>query len=209
MNKTQFFSQKTNTFYQILPTKTIPVLRINGVPMHRFATLDPLTDTLCKIRSARPFGRVLDICTGLGYTAIQSARRQEVKEVITIEMDSEVIELCKLNEASVELFNNPKIKIINKDATEAILDFKDKEFDCIIHDPPTFKMAPALYHADFYKHLYRILKHNGRLWHYAPEPGKLKGTSAKFVGGIIKRLKETGFRELKHDQESCGIVCKK
>lgn len=209
--KIQFFSEKTGKFYQLVPTKTIPALRINAVPMHRFVHVDPLEDAKLKIEAAKPFGKVLDICTGLGYTAIEAARQKDVKSVTTIEKDFEVLNMADMNHASEELFKNKKIKIVQGDATEIIKDFERENFDTIIHDPPTFVMAPELYHIDFYKELYRVLKKGKTIWHYAPEPGKAgsKGKNVRFVEGIIKRLDEAGFRELKHDKKSCGIIGKK
>lgn len=209
--KIQFFSEKTGKLYQLVPTKTIPALKINAVPMHRFVHIDPLEDARLKIEAAKPFGKVLDICTGLGYTAIQASKQVDVKEVITIEKDFEVLNMADMNPASRELFDNRKIKLIQGDATEAIRDFEKDSFDSIIHDPPTFVMAPELYHRDFYKELYRVLRKGCTLWHYAPEPGKSgsRGKNVKFLEGIIKRLGEAGFSGISHDRISCGIIGKK
>ncbi len=209
--KIQYFSEKTRNFYQLLPTKTIPVLRINGVPMHRFATVDPLTDTRSKIAALKPFGRVLDTCLGLGYTAISSAQRREVREVIVMEKDPEIIHLCSLNEASAELFTSPKIKILEGPAEELITKQGHSTFDCILHDPPTFTIAPPLYGRAFYHELYRVLRKGGRIWHYAPEPGKAKSSNegAKLTQKIMYGLKDTGFRSIKQDKASCGIIAYK
>ncbi len=210
-NKIQFFSKKTGNFYQLYPTKTIPVLRINGVPMHRYIKIDPLTDTKTKIGASKPYGKVLDICTGLGYTAVYSAKLENVKEVITLEKDPEVLKIAKMNEASKDLFKNSKIKIVNKDVVEKIKKFDSHSFDCIIHDPPTFVMSPDLYTLNFYKELFRVLKKDGRLWHYAPEPGKAKSEKKgeDFVERIILRLRQVGFRRIKRDKDSCGVVAYK
>ena len=50
--KTQFFSEGTGKFYQLLPTRTVPALRINAVPMHRFAKIDPKEHTARIIEAA-------------------------------------------------------------------------------------------------------------------------------------------------------------
>ncbi len=207
--KIQFFSKKTNNFYQLFPTKTIPTLRINGVPMHRYIKIDPQTDTESKINALNPIGKVLDTCTGLGYTAIYSARSPKVTSVITFEKDSEVLKITKMNESSEELFTNEKIKTINKDVSLAIKDLEDSSFDCIMHDPPTFTISPDLYQLKFYKELYRVLKPQGNLWHYTPKPGKTKGKSDNFISNIIKKLKEAGFRSIIQDKNSSGIIAKK
>ena len=211
LQKIQFFSKKTNNFYQLFPTKTIPTLRINGVPMHRYIKIDPLVDTKSKIAALKPNGTVLDTCTGLGYTSIYSAKSPEVNEVITFERDPEVLKITKMNESSNDLFTDKKIKIINKDVSLGIKELDDSTFDCIMHDPPTFTISPVLYELKFYKELYRVLKNNGRLWHYAPTPGKAKSQSKanNFVLVIINKLKEAGFKKIFHDEKSSGIIARK
>jgi len=206
MEKVQFFSERTGNFYQLIPTRTIPVLKINGVPMHRYFRIDPLMDTQLKITAVKPRGNVLDVCTGLGYTAIYSAKKEYVEEVFTIEKDSEVLKIARMHEASKELFENPKIKIINKNACLVVRDFDEESFDCIIHDPPTFVISPELYHVEFYEELYRVLKKNGVLWHYAPEPGKMKSRGDDFVLKLILNLNKTGFKKLRKDVKSSGIL---
>ncbi len=207
MKKIQFFSKKTNNFYQLFPTKTAPVLKINGVPMHRHTKVDPLTDAKLKIIALNPKGRVLDICTGLGYSAIYSARLRDVEEVVTLEKDEEVLNIARMNQDSNELFNNDKIKIINKDAMDAVLQFENQSFDYIIHDPPTFVISPQLYTLEFYKEIYRILKKRGKLVHYAPSPGKAKNKNLakNFIRRIILNLKKAGFSRIRYYEDYCLI----
>ncbi len=208
MEKTNFFSKETNRLYQLYPTKTIPALKISAVPMHRYTHTDPLTDAILKVRTVKPFGIVLDICTGLGYSAIQIAKLDKVEKVITIENDVNVLEVAKLNPASKELFDNPKIKIINEDASEEIKDFPDNHFDSILHDPPTFSLASELYNVNFYRQLFRVLKKNCKLWHYCAEPGKRTGKKP-LKDRIIRDLKLAGFRNIVYDEKSAGIICQK
>ncbi|MEM4182151.1 MAG: methyltransferase [Candidatus Pacearchaeota archaeon] len=206
MKKIQFFSEKTNKFYQLLPTKTIPTLRISGVPMHRFAKIDPLEDTLRKIKSANPHGIVLDSCCGLGYTAIYSARKEDVKLVYSFEIDENVLRIARLNEYSKELFENKKIILKKGDVSKEVKNFSSEFFDVIIHDPPTFKMAPELYSEDFYKKLKKVLKVCGRLWHYCPNPGKMKANN--FKDNLKKKLRKY-FKFVSYDENSMGFVCQK
>ncbi len=206
--KIQFYSEKTRKFYQLFPTKTISTLKISGVPMHRFATIDPLTDTQLKIKAAKPKGIVLDSCGGLGYTAIYSARLNEVEKVFCFEKDKNVIDIAKKNQASKELFENKKIILENKDISKAIKKFKDNFFDGVIHDPPTFKMSPELYSEDFYKDIHKVLKNNGILWHYCPNPGKLRGKDENFKNSIKKKLIASGFKVI-YDEISLGFICRK
>lgn len=209
--KTQFFSELTGNFYQLLPTQSVPALRINGVPMHRFAKVGPKEHTKRIIGAASPRGRVLDICTGLGYTAIAAARTGRVKEVSTIEKDSEVLRIAGMNEASTELFRNKKIRIVAGDAAEKIREFAPDTFDCVIHDPPTFVMTPQLYTAKFYKEILRVMKKGGVLWHYAAEPGKAgrKKNPEKLALRIMNGLKDAGFSEIMLDRDSAGVVASK
>ncbi len=209
VKKIQFFSQETNRLYQLFPTKTAPTLKISGVPMHRHTHIDPLEDTRTKVAALKPRGKVLDTCTGLGYTAIYSAKLTEVEKVITIEKDANVAEIAKMNEFSNELFINSKIDRRLADSAEEIKTFKNEEFDSIIHDPPTFKISPELYNKRFYVQIYRVLKHGGKIWHYCPAPGKLKGEETKLRMKIINGLRNTGFTNIKYDSASSGITAEK
>jgi hypothetical protein len=177
--------------------------------MHKFAKLDPLEDAKRKINVLKPHGRVLDTCMGLGYTAIYSAKLREVRQVTTIEKDPEVIKICRLNQASSNLFSDSKIKIIEGDASEIIAGFEKDFFDCIIHDPPTYVVAPELYSKNFYSELFRVLKFGGRLWHYAAMPGKASGKSSSLPNKIISGLESVGFVGIEHDLYSDGIICSK
>ncbi len=208
VEKIQFFSSETNRFYQLFPTKTAPTLKISGVPMHRHTHVDPLTDTELKIKALKPHGLVLDTCTGLGYTAIYSAREPKVTKVITVEKDENVLKIAGMNEFSNDLFSNPKIEIVQANVFEKIKEFPSKHFDSIIHDPPTFIMATELYSLKFYAELYRVLKPKSKLWHYCPEPGKLSGK--KPLRDKVKRnLEETGFRKVVFDVQSFGLLAEK
>jgi predicted methyltransferase len=139
----------------------------------------------------------LDICTGLGYTAILAARKKSVKKVVTIEKDENVLKIARQNEFSKELFENPKIELIVGDAFEEIK----------IHDPPRISLAPELYSLKFYSQLFRVLKKGGKLFHYVGRPGKLSGKN--FMKGIVKRLLLSGFKKVVKVKEAMGIVAKK
>ena len=205
--KIQFFSEETQRLYQLYGNP--PTLKISGVPMHRHVRMTPLQDTETKIRAAEPKGKVLDTCTGLGYTAIYSARKPEATEVMTFERDQNVLEIGKLNEYSKELFQNSKIKVIDGDILLEIIELPNNHFDTIIHDPPTFVISPDLYNIKFHQQLFRVLKKGGKLWHYCPEPGKLSKNGSKLKERVIKYLKEAGFLNVKYDPDSSGIVAEK
>ena len=205
--KIQFFSEDTQRLYQLYGDP--PTLKISGVPMHRHIKMNPLQDTETKIKAADPKGDVLDTCGGLGYTAIYEARKKEVKKVMVFERDINVIEIAKLNPYSKELFENEKIGLVNKDILDEMDHLSTGSFDTIVHDPPTFVISPDLYTLKFHYKLFRILKKGGRLWHYAPEPGKLSKNGSKLRERIIKQLKFVGFSKVEYDPSSSGVIAEK
>ncbi|MBD3190807.1 MAG: methyltransferase [Candidatus Heimdallarchaeota archaeon] len=80
---------------------------------------------------------VLDICTGLGYTAIEAYRK--AAQVTTIELDPNVIEIVKWNPYSQDLFNGiaeGEIQLIFGDVAKVIKTLELDSFDIIIHEPP-------------------------------------------------------------------------
>ncbi|MEM5777564.1 MAG: MnmC family methyltransferase [Candidatus Aenigmatarchaeota archaeon] len=201
----QFFDKKTNKFYKLIETSTWPTVIISGIRMHRTDEIDPKLDTIFKIKSlGKIYGRILDTCTGLGYTAISSARQRDVKQVLTIEKDKNMIFLAKQNPFSKELFDNEKIILVLQDATIALKTIKDNFFNFIIHDPPRFSLAPELYTQDFYNELYRVLKRKGRLYHYTGKPGSKQGKNIS--KNISKKLKLAGFKFVKKVEKADGLV---
>jgi len=206
MEKIQFFSAETNRLYQLAGDP--PTLKISGVPMHRHIRMNPLQDTQTKIDALKPKGIVLDTCMGLGYTSIFSARLQAVQKVMVFEKDHNVVEIAQLNPYSKEFFENPKIGLVEGDVFEKVKELPTRHFDSIIHDPPTFSLATELYSQKFHQELFRVLKEKCRLWHYCPEPGKLKGQN-QLKDKITKNLKAVGFRNVYYDQKSSGIIAEK
>jgi predicted methyltransferase len=174
--------------------------------MHRIKGIDPHRDTLLKIRTIAPMtGCVLDTCTGLGYTAIEAARTAEA--VTTVELDPTVLEVAGLNPWSRELFDHPKIRQVVGDSFDEIQEFEDAAFSRVLHDPPMFPLAGELYSAEFYRHLYRILRHKGRLFHYI---GDLESRSGRNMArGVVRRLQEAGFRRVVRRPRAFGLVAYK
>lgn len=206
IHKVQFFSEAFNRFYSLMPTTGAPTMLLAGFPMHRIKDTDPHQDTLSKIKAIAPItGRVLDTTTGLGYTAITAA--QTAHELITIELDPTVLEVCRLNPWSQELFTNPKITQMIGDTYDVVEEFKDASFARIIHDPPTFSLAGDLYSQAFYRQLYRLLQRNGRLFHYIGDlQSKSSGNVAK---GAVRRLQSAGFRRVVPRPQAFGVVAYK
>ena len=206
LQKIQTFSTLTDRFCSLLPTRLAPTLLIAGFPMHRIKDTDPHRDTVSKVAALRPVvGRVLDTSMGLGYTAIEASRTAQ--HVITIELDPAVVEIARLNPWSQELFDNPKITCITGDCREVIEDFPTGTFSRLLHDPPNFSLAGELYSGAFYRELFRVLSRSGRLFHYI---GDLQSNgSRRIIPGVVRRLKEAGFRQVHPRPEAFGLVAEK
>lgn len=186
-----FFNDNRYYKLKLVEENTAPTLEISGIHMHRISGITPWQDTLIKIRLAkiRPGCKVLDVCTGLGYTAIASILKGANK-VISIEKDPNVLRIAQYNPWSWELANE-KITILLSDATKVIKYFDDNEFDRIIHDPPHIALAGELYSLGFYEELYRVLKRGGILFHYTGRPGHTRGLDV--AKGVAQRLTKVGF----------------
>ena len=206
IEKIHFFSEYLNRYYSLMPTQSAPTMLISGIPMHRIKGTNPHRDTLSKIKAIAPLaGQVLDTTMGLGYTAVEAAKTAE--HVTTIELDPTVVEICRLNPWSQGLFDNPRITRIIGDACDEVEQFDEASFSRIIHDPPTFSLAGDLYSADFYRRLYRVLKHRGRLFHYIGDPQSKSGSTT--TRGVVRRLHEAGFGRVIMCPEAFGVVAYK
>ena len=196
------FSEQSNYYYKLLPTTDWPTITFSSTPMHRHTRMSPKQSAQQMVDEISPVqGTVLDTCCGLGYTAILAAKK--AKHIYTFEIDPTVQEIAQFNPYSEELYNNNKITLTMEDVFEAITKFPNQHFDRILHDPPTFKYAENLYDQSFHKELYRVLKKGGILYHYCPNPKKLKGTM--FHPRIVRQLKRAGFTLAIYKPESSGI----
>jgi predicted methyltransferase len=134
--KWQRFDEQSGKFYKMVfvqPGKP-PTVEISGIKMHVTKDSDPSLDTRNKLKAlGKPGGRVLDTCCGLGYTAITLAALKAVKEVITIEKDSNMVQLCRENPWSRGLFAAEKVTLLRGDAAEKIAEFGDRSFAAILH----------------------------------------------------------------------------
>ena len=201
--KVQRFSEFLGRAYGLMPTGRAPTLLVSGIPMHRIKGTDPHRDTLTKIRAVAPItGRVLDTCTGLGYTAIEAAKT--AGQVVTIELDPTVLEVARLNPWSRALFEHPRIEQRVGDSFDLIQDLEDESFSRIIHDPPMFSLAGELYSGEFYRHLYRVLGRKGRLFHYIGDLSSRSGRNV--VKGVARRLQEAGFSRIVRKPDAFGVV---
>ena len=197
-------------FYKLMPsgTGTAPALVISGVAMHRVKDMDPRKDAAMKAKLCAKAGDdMLEICTGLGYSAIECLNRG-VRSITTIEKDTDVIQLSSINPWSRELFSDTRVTLIQGDAVEEIRNFEDSSFHSILHDPPTFTLGPNLYTREFYTEIYRVLKRKGVLFHYVGSPG-LKYRKRDVQKGVIQRLREVGFRQVERKKDALGVFARK
>ena len=200
--KIQTFSEETGRVYTLYPTAGAPTMLVSGVPMHRIKGIDPLEDTRRKRRAIAPMaGRVLDTATGLGYTAIEAART--ASSVLTVELDPAAQLIAKANPWSRELFEDERIERRIGDSFDVVRELPDASFDRVIHDPPMFSLAGELYSLAFYRELHRVTAPGGRLFHYVGDPESRSG--ARVTRGVLRRLEEAGFRDLRRRPEAFGV----
>lgn len=195
-------------FYKLKLYNRITVLEIDGLRMHLVKDFKTPLDYSKEVVSNLKIGKndkVLDICTGLGYTAIAASK--QAQKVTTIEISPAVLQLCKWNPFSSELFTSRNIEIKNEDAFSALKSFREKTFDVIIHDPPRFTHAPHLYSTQFYTELCRIAKTRARLFHYVGTLGKEKGR--KIEDEVKKRLETVGFMDFRYSSKLQGWFFRK
>ena len=127
--------------------------------------------------------------------------------MITIELDPQAQEIARFNPWSRSLFSNPRIRQTIGDTFQEIQHFEAESFSCIIHDPPTLKLAGELYSQEFYTRAFRVLKHNGRMFHYIGDPES--ETGARTTKGVVNRLRTAGFGRIISKRQAFGVVAYK
>ena len=194
-------------FYKLVLVKwgKPPTLEIDGIHMHRILDVTPDVDSEMKVALLGNImcWRVLDVCTGLGYTAIAALKRGACS-ILTIEKDENVLRLAALNPWSREL-EDDRVELVLGDAFE-VLDEFENEFDAVIHDPPRMPLAGSLYSLEFYMKLARALKPGGKIVHYVGQLGIHRGR--KIWKGVLERLRQAGF-DASYDKRSRCICGKK
>jgi predicted methyltransferase len=105
------------------------------------------------------------------------------------------------------LFGNPKITQLIGDAFDEIAKLEAESFAAILHDPPMFSLAGDLYSLAFYQQAFRVLKHNGKIFHYIGDPESKSG--ARVTAGVIRRLREAGFKRVTRAPRAFGVLAHK
>ncbi len=193
LHELQIFS---DGYFKLAPTDGYPALEIDGIRMHR--TKDMLPEEEAKIKvdllNLSRGDRVLDICTGLGYSCQEAASRGG--RVLTLERNMAVIELARLNPCSRVMFDSMagnQVGIVICDAARFISLLPSGYFSSIMHDPPTFSLAGDLYSLGFYRNLRRVIAEDGVLLHYTGQPGS-RYRRRDLRKGVCERLRQAGFK---------------
>jgi predicted methyltransferase len=194
--------------YKLAPTGGWPALEIDGIRMHRTKGILPEEEAELKANSLDIMSgqKVLDICTGLGYSAQAAARRGAW--VLTLEREWDVLEMASMNPCSAELFESlgsGGVSAVVCDASRYIACLPNGLFDRIMHDPPTLSMAGELYSLEFYRELRRVLKDDGVLLHYTGQPGS-RYRRRDLKSGVAKRLGRAGFRTSWVEKARCLLA---
>jgi len=199
-------------YYKLRLWNGVPILEVDGLRMQLVRDFKTPLDYAKEIVGTLhipPHGKacILDTCMGLGYTAMEAAKRRGVEKVITCEISEAVITLAKWNPFGEGLFGegsgNSRISVLHGSIADLIKTMPDSSYDFVIHDPPRFSHAPELYSLDFYKELHRVCKPDARVFHYVGSVGKKKGQ--RIEQGAMKKLGEAGFRILRYSARLQGI----
>ena len=189
----QFFHE---SHYQLVPTAGAPTAEIDGIQMHCAGRFDPFEWADKAVATVvRKGDRIFETCGGLGYMAILAVRRG-AGEVVSTEISEGMLRLRRFNPWS-RLEAGLPIRVTHADAFDMLSNQADRCFETVIHDPPRFSRAPALYSQAFYDRAYAVLKPGGRMFHYTGSPS----SRTRDLGGAVrKRLLRAGFRVRAHPE---------
>jgi len=181
----------TTSLIKLVPTDWgPPTFEIDGIKMLPSARVSPYADAERKVGLIQPGDKViLDTCGGLGYFA-GCCLQGHARQVLSYERNSDVIWLRSINPWSPETGGG--LTLTQADISEQITALASASIDAILHDPPRFGIAGELYSQVFYNQLARVLKRNGKLFHYIGTPNNL--TSGRDVPNEVRnRLRYAGF----------------
>lgn len=194
-------------FYKLRMWNGRPMLEIDGVRMHLVRDfrnpMEYAKEVAQKLQISKE-DSVLDTCMGLGYTAIEAAKRASC--VTTYEISEEVLALAQWNPWSSELFSSKSIAIMECDVFEGIKKLDDSRFSVIIHDPPGMSRAGSLYSKEFSCEMLRVSKPGARLFHYIGSALKKK---RNMENEITARLESAGWTVQRCDKRLQGIFALK
>jgi predicted methyltransferase len=190
-------SRFSGSLIKLVPTEWgAPTFEIDGIKMLPTSKESPFEDARRKVSLVEPRGKtLLDTCGGLGYFAA-CCLEAGVARIQSFEKNPDVLWLRTLNPWSPDpdaSSSGGRLQLTHADVSEAITQVADASMDALLHDPPRFGIAGELYSQVFYDQLARVLRRNGRLFHYTGSPNKL--TSDRDVPReVAKRLEKAGFK---------------
>ena len=181
---------------KLVPTEWgAPTFEIDGIKMLPTAQVSPYEDAQRKVALVQPRGKqVLDTCGGLGYFAAWCLAEGATR-VQSFEKNPDVLWLREHNPWSPDPDSaeaGGRLQLDQGDVAIAIQSLPEASFDAALHDPPRFGIAGELYSQDFYDQLARVLRPQGRLFHYTGNPNQ-KTSGRDVPGEVIKRLDKAGF----------------
>lgn len=195
-------------FYKLVPTGMAPTVEVDGIRMHRTKGTTPDADADEKIKAMDiRGGRVLDTCTGLGYTA-QASLKGGASLTISIELKPEILWMARINPWSRRIFEDQRILLLVGDTFDLIDALPSGFFSYIIHDPPRLTLAGHLYGQSFYLKMFSSLERGGCLFHYTGEPGSRR-RRINLHRGVMQRLRGVGFKEVTFHRNIRGVTCRK
>jgi predicted methyltransferase len=172
-----------------------PTFEIDGIKMLPTAQVSPYDDAQRKVALIQPRGKqVLDTCGGLGYFAAWCLAEGAAR-VLSFEKNPDVLWLREHNPWSPDPGSadaTGRLELIHADVSVAIAALPAAAFEAALHDPPRFGIAGELYSQVFYDQLARVLRPQGRLFHYTGMPNK-KTSGRDVPGEVAKRLEKAGF----------------
>ena len=190
-------SRFSGSLIKLVPTEWgAPTFEIDGIKMLPTAKESPFVDARRKVALVEPHGKVvLDTCGGLGYFAACCLEAGAAR-IHSFEKNADVLWLRTLNPWSPDpdaRASGGRLQLTHADVSQAIAQIADASMDALLHDPPRFGIAGELYAQAFYDQLARVLRRDGRLFHYTGSPNKL--TSGRDVPReVAKRLEKAGFK---------------
>jgi uncharacterized protein len=172
-----------------------PTFEIDGIKMLPTAQVSPYADAQRKVALVQPRGKhILDTCGGLGYFAAWCLA-EDAARVHSIEKNEDVLWLREHNPWSPDpdgVEAAGRLQLVHADVAAVITTLADASFDAVLHDPPRFGIAGDLYSQKFYDQLARVLRPQGRLFHYTGTPNR-KTSGRDVPAEVARRLDQAGF----------------
>jgi predicted methyltransferase len=181
---------------KLVPTQWgAPTFEIDGIKMLPTSRVSPYADAERKVNLIAPRGKlILDTCGGLGYFAAWCLHGKAM-HVDSYEANPDVIWLRGLNPWSPDHHESETagtLTLTRADIAESITGLPGESVHAILHDPPRFGIAGALYSQAFYHQLARVLKPRGKLFHYTGTPNRLS-SGRDVPNEVATRLRHAGF----------------